>query len=634
MHPDWRLGVCAWSLQPSSVKQLISACERLQLRAVQLPLKVFHRSGLLRRGWGEASTLRALEAAGIDVCSGMFATHGEDYSSLEAIRATGGVRSDAHWKANAALASEDAARAQRLGMRLVTFHAGFLPEGRDDPLRAVMIERLREVIDRFADQGVEVAFETGQETADTLLEVLADIDRTSVGVNFDPANMILYGMGSPDEALTTLLRHVRQLHIKDALPTQTPGTWGTEVVVGEGGVDWEALFAALENSSRVDFMIEREAGDEREADVARAKSRVEPLVFALQNRPHPCGIEPPTPPQAQACPGVGVIGLGFMGATHIAAWARAAADGHPNLLTAVCDRDAARRQGEVGVGPSGAERLGFDPASLSSYAEADELLADPAVEIVSITTPTDSHVPLALAALRMGKHVLLEKPVSLDVGAAEQLDLAAREASVVCMPAQCIRFWPGWDWLIARVDDGSLGKLLRLELRRLASRPDWGSGFYDDSRRSGGVLYDLHVHDADLIRRLVGDPELVRVSGTPEHFSVVYEFSDGPDHVSAEACWDRDPEQPFFMGFEAEFEAGHASWSSARDERLQLQRDGRTEHVPLPDLTGYDGQVRHLLDVVAGRQPEPLVTVGDAVACLRLLGAIGESLESGQPTSL
>jgi len=635
MFSDLRLGVCAWSLQPAGVGDLVSACRRLELHAVQLPLKVFHRRGPLHKGWNEAASLDALGAADISVCSGMFATYGEDYSSLESIRATGGVRSDAHWKDNAALATLDAARARRLGIELVSFHAGFLPEGREDPLRAVMIERLREVIDRFADQGVSVAFETGQESAETLLEVLADLDRSSVGVNFDPANMILYGMGAPVDALTTLSPHVRQLHIKDALPTDTPGTWGTEVVVGEGGVDWEALFDVMAaNDLLVDCMIEREAGDDREGDVARAKACVEPLLQALGNGSQPCSIEPFAPTGVEDCPGVGVIGLGFMGATHIAAWSRAAEDGHPNRLTAVCDRDDGRRRAGVGVGPSGDECLDFDPDTLSTYADAGELLADPNVAIVSITTPTDSHVPLALAALRQGKHVLLEKPVALDPAAAEQLGLAAEEASVVCMPAQCIRFWPGWDWLISTVDDGSLGRLLRLDLRRLSSRPDWSGGFYDDRSRSGGVVYDLHVHDADLILRLVGDPEVVTVSGTPDHFSVVYDFADGPDHVSAEACWDRDPSLPFFMGYEAGFEGGHASWSSARDAPLLLTRDGKEVSVPLLALTGYDGQVRHMLDVVAGRLPEPLVSVADAVACLRLLGAVAESLESGQPTRL
>lgn len=280
-----RLGVCAWSLQPRTVEDLISACEQLNLAAVQLPLKVFHRAGLLRSGWNEAATLEALAQAGIAVCSGMFGTHGEDYSSLESIRASGGVRSDESWPANAALAVEDAARARRLGLKLVSFHAGFLPEEPGDPLRAVMIDRLRTVIDGFADQGVDVAFETGQETAQTLLGVLDALDRPRVGVNFDPANMILYGKGDPCEALDILAPRVRQLHVKDALPPTSAGAWGTEVVVGTGRVQWEELFAVLaQHDLLIDCLIEREAGHDRPGDVALAASRVGPLVAAMKAR--------------------------------------------------------------------------------------------------------------------------------------------------------------------------------------------------------------------------------------------------------------------------------------------------------------------------------------------------------------
>ncbi len=280
-----RLGVCAWSLQPRTVEDLICACEQLNLGAVQLPLKAFHRAGLLRSGWDETATLEALARAGVVVCSGMFATHGEDYSSLESIRASGGVRSDAHWSANAALAVEDAARARRLGLKLVSFHAGFLPEGRGDPLRAVMIDRLRTVIDAFGDQGVDVAFETGQETAETLTEVLDDLARPAVGVNFDPANMILYGQGDPCQALDLLAPRVRQLHVKDALPAACVGDWGTEVVVGTGRVHWEELFAVLaRHQLLIDCLIEREAGHDRVGDVALAASRVTALVAAMKAR--------------------------------------------------------------------------------------------------------------------------------------------------------------------------------------------------------------------------------------------------------------------------------------------------------------------------------------------------------------
>jgi sugar phosphate isomerase/epimerase len=207
--------------------------------------------------------------------SGMMRTAGEDYSTLESICMTGGVRSDAHWQANLAAAHANAKLAGRLGMKLVTLHAGFLPDDRNDPLRMTMIDRLRKIADAFSARGVHVAFETGQETAGTLVDVLDELDRPTVGVNFDPANMILYGMGEPVMALERLSPWIKQIHIKDALPAQTPGTWGTETWAGDGAVNWPKFFTAVEAlCPRVNLVIEREAREERIDDIRAARDLI------------------------------------------------------------------------------------------------------------------------------------------------------------------------------------------------------------------------------------------------------------------------------------------------------------------------------------------------------------------------
>jgi sugar phosphate isomerase/epimerase len=264
------LGVCSWSLQPSSADDLALGVKACGLSAVQLAL------GPLRRGeWPLESTRSALDAAGIAIVSGMTSTRGEDYSTLESIRESGGLRPDVHWPANLQAAREEALLAARLGLGLVSLHAGFLPEDPADPERAKLIERLRILVDVFASEGVRIAFETGQERADTLLAVLAELDRPAAGVNFDPANMILYDMGDPIEALRALAPRVAQIHVKDALRTRTPGTWGSEVACGTGQVDWEGFFGVLrERSLSCDLIIEREAGDERVDDVRKAAELV------------------------------------------------------------------------------------------------------------------------------------------------------------------------------------------------------------------------------------------------------------------------------------------------------------------------------------------------------------------------
>lgn len=259
-----RVGVCSWSLQATAPDDLAEKLSRAGAAGVQIALDP------LRTGaWGVGATVRALEAAGVTMLSGMMATRGEDYSTLETIRVTGGLRPDEHWAENLKAAEHDARLAGELGLRIVTFHAGFLPHDRSDPERAVMMERLGKVIRVFAARGVSVGFETGQETAGTLLEALSELP--GAAVNFDPANMILYGMGDPGEAMRKLSARIIQAHVKDALPTEVPGTWGTEVPAGMGKVDWKAFFSTVRTCERaIDLLVEREAGDDRIADIRTA----------------------------------------------------------------------------------------------------------------------------------------------------------------------------------------------------------------------------------------------------------------------------------------------------------------------------------------------------------------------------
>lgn len=259
-----RLGVCSWSLEAESPAQLVERVQATGLSCVQLALDP------IRQGrWDEAETVRLLGEAGIDILSGMMWMADEDYSTLESIALTGGVRPSATWEANLAATKANAKIAKRLGLSLVTYHAGFLAEEVDDPERLETIERMRTIADIYDEVGIPLALETGQEAARTLVGVLEQLDRPSTGVNFDPANMILYGMGDPIDAVTVLRPWVKQIHIKDAKQTETPGTWGAETPAGDGDVDWPAFGAAISGLD-VDLVIEREGGTSRVEDVKRA----------------------------------------------------------------------------------------------------------------------------------------------------------------------------------------------------------------------------------------------------------------------------------------------------------------------------------------------------------------------------
>ena len=154
----------------------------------------------------------------------------------------------------------------------MSLHAGFLDES-DPKAFATYVERVSWMRDEAKKYGVTILLESGQETAEDLVKFLEKVP--GVYVNFDPANMILYGKGEPREAVKLLAPWIRQVHVKDALFTQKPGTWGSEVPWGDGAVGARAFIADLEALGFTgNYVIEREGGDSRAKDIRLAAERI------------------------------------------------------------------------------------------------------------------------------------------------------------------------------------------------------------------------------------------------------------------------------------------------------------------------------------------------------------------------
>lgn len=269
-----RLAVCSWSLQPTDPQDLVAKLIATGIRRVQLVLDPLRDAPDI---WGTAAN--ELRQADIAIASGTFDCVGEDYSTLDSIRATGGIVPDATWEQNLKNIRAAAVIAVHLGIKFVTFHAGFVPHDPAAADYAKLLQRLRTVAEIFAAKEMTVGLETGQETAAALTALLGELKCPNVGVNFDPANMLLYDKGDPIQALRALKPWIRQVHIKDAIRTQVPGTWGREVTVGTGEVDWAAFFATLRDMNFAgDFAVEREAGSNRVEDIRAAREVI--LKFA------------------------------------------------------------------------------------------------------------------------------------------------------------------------------------------------------------------------------------------------------------------------------------------------------------------------------------------------------------------
>lgn len=331
--------------------------------------------------------------------------------------------------------------------------------------------------------------------------------------------------------------------------------------------------------------------------------------------------------------GIGIIGMGFMGQTHARAYAAAARDGSPCVLRAVCDEDPQRRSGLAtprgNIDPGQAPERLFDPASVHTFVKAEDILTDPGVDLVSVCTHTDTHVDLAIRALAAGKHVLVEKPVAVRVPDVERLHRAAEASDRLCVPAMCVRHWPGWSDLRAMVADQRHGRVVHARFERLGAPPAWASDFYANAARSGGAIFDLHVHDADFALSLFGRPASVSSVGDDRHVCTQMRYPAGPSVVT-EGGWLNDPAFPFRMGFTVEFERGVVTFDSSRDPFMRLHTGGVATPVPLPSLSGYDTQARAVVRAVADRNPTGLPTLSDTVDVTRLIEAERESAATGR----
>ncbi len=272
------IGICSWSLHPRDMADLVAQVKQLGLNHVQLAL-----GGLLQLDdKRKHQELAALRSSGIQLTGGMMGFADEDYSTIPLIRQTGGFVPDEKWALRKALMTQAASLAAELGITTVTSHVGFVPPS-SEPKYNTMVQRVCEIAEPFKAHGITLLMETGQEPATELLQFLNDLRCQNVQVNFDPANMILYGAGDPIDAIETLGRHIAHVHVKDATLSTRPGEeWGAEVPFGTGQVPPKQFLGALKAAGYTGpLVIEREAGDQRLVDVATA---IETLRAAVTPR--------------------------------------------------------------------------------------------------------------------------------------------------------------------------------------------------------------------------------------------------------------------------------------------------------------------------------------------------------------
>lgn len=264
---NWPVGVCSWSLQ-TDVAGVAEAMDKLGIEHIHLAV----RAAVEDKG---GDYLAAVQAQNWVIGNTMIDFPQEDYSTLESIKVTGGIAPDDCWERNRELFVGAAEVTAKLGVPYLSMHAGFVDES-DAAYAKKFYDRIRTLADAASDNGIMLLLETGQEAAEELKHFLEMLDHPAIGVNFDPANMILYDKGDPIEAVRVLAPWIKHLHIKDAIRTTQPGTWGQEVPWGDGQVGTDAFLGVLAEVGFDGVMaIEREAGDDRFGDIKLAVERLQ-----------------------------------------------------------------------------------------------------------------------------------------------------------------------------------------------------------------------------------------------------------------------------------------------------------------------------------------------------------------------
>ena len=309
-----------------------------------------------------------------------------------------------------------------------------------------------------------------------------------------------------------------------------------------------------------------------------------------------------------------MVGLGGISIVHRKGW-KTASDAQ---LVAVCD-----------IVPEKAQTAALETGA-KMYTDFEQMLANEEFSILDICTPTYCHVEQAVKAMKAGKHVLVEKPVSLNIGEVALLYQTARENHVLFMVAHVIRFWDEYVYLKAAIENNLFGKVLSGDFYRMSEVPRWS---YQDWMRneslSGLVPFDLHIHDLDFIVWTFGNPEDVKYyrgrDGYHDHVEGLYQYNGF--YIRGEAAW-FDCAYPFRSGYTIQFEQGILE---LRDGVLTMyHKDGAVTPIDMhpkpegdsginiPVNDAYSTEIHYFIDCVKNGRA-PLVKQEELEAVLKLV---------------
>ena len=335
---------------------------------------------------------------------------------------------------------------------------------------------------------------------------------------------------------------------------------------------------------------------------------------------------------------IAIVGFGFMGRTHYGAWKKCCGA----KVVAICDANLSQLTAKVKGNIKGAADNSAVPKGVRVYEDFGAMLAAGGFDIVDITLPTLLHPKTTIAALKAGYHVLCEKPMALDLKDCDRMLAAAKATKRQLLIAQCVRFFPENAYVRELVESGKYGKVVAADFTRFIAPPKWsprGADWFFDEKKSGGALFDVHVHDADYIAGTFGRPKALtavfhrNAKGFVDHTTATFFYkdalitSDSSFAPSASLVWDASG-RVFFEKATVYFGSFYKSPLTVYPET------GKPFSPKLPSRTGYEAEVEYFLGMVEGRGQKLVLTARDARNSIALLEAERRSATSGKVVCL
>jgi predicted dehydrogenase len=324
---------------------------------------------------------------------------------------------------------------------------------------------------------------------------------------------------------------------------------------------------------------------------------------------------------------IGVVGLGFMGSTHLKAIKKLqgvelAAVSDPNEK--ILEGDLSGIQGNLG-GPG--EK--YDFSGIGRYRDWRDLLKDDNVEAVDFCTPTYFHVDNAVEALNAGKHVLVEKPMAIRGADTDRMLEAAARSGKTLMVAQVLRFFPAYRKLRELVRSGEVGDARMATFRRRCGAPFW-SQWLTDPEKSGGAIIDLLIHDIDFVLHTFGEPESVSAVGIedlPRGLDVITASLYYPGNLTVviQGGWYHPKAFPFSMEYNVVCDGATFEFSSAGKEPTQYGVDGSEAALDLPETDGYEAEISYFVECVTEGKPPAFCPPEESAAGVKLADKLKEA---------